>query len=241
MKIALVGYGKMGRAIERIARERGHEITVIIDENNIEEIGSEKFRQSDVAIEFTQPAVARDNYLKILEAEVPLVSGTTGWKGMDEVEALVKKLDGTFLWTSNFSVGVNIFFAVNRYLAKIMNRCPQYTPEMTEVHHVHKLDHPSGTAKTLAEGIVAEMGRLNGWTEDEVHTADKMLIRHERRGEVPGIHTVKWDSPMDSITLTHDAKSRDSFALGAVLAAEWVKGRKGVLTMEEMMEEIIKN
>ena len=240
MKIAIVGHGKMGQAIERIARSRGHEIVAIIDQNNVDDIDSEAFKSADVAIECTQPGVALGNYRRILPTGVPLVSGTTGWGDVAQVERLVADNDAAMMWSSNYSVGVNIFFAVNRYLARIMNRFPQYTAEMEEVHHVHKLDHPSGTAKTLAEGIIAESDRLAAWTEDAVHADDQLLINHRREGEVPGIHTVEWQSPMDTITLTHSAKTRDSFALGAVIAAEWLPGHKGLLGMEEMMGELLR-
>ena len=240
MKIAIVGHGKMGQAIERIALSRGHEIVAIIDQNNVDDIDSEAFKSADVAIEFTQPGVALENYRRILPTGVPLVSGTTGWGDVAQAERLVADNDAAMMWSSNYSVGVNIFFAVNRYLARIMNRFPQYTAEMEEVHHVHKLDHPSGTAKTLAEGIIAESDRLTAWTEDAVHAADRLQISHRREGEVPGIHTVEWQSPMDTITLTHSAKTRDSFALGAVIAAEWLPGHKGLLGMEDMMGELLR-
>lgn len=240
MKIAIIGYGKMGQAIERIARQRGHEITVIIDEDNRDMIESPEFASSDVAIEFTQPAAALDNYRRIFATGVPLVSGTTGWGSVDDLRDELEKYDATFFWTSNFSVGVNIFFALNRYLARMMNRFPQYTPSMHEVHHIHKLDHPSGTAKTLAEGIISELRSVDSWTEEQDHAPSEMLITHAREGEVPGIHSITWDSPLDSITITHSAKSRDSFALGAVMAAEWIPGHHGILSMDMMMGDLLK-
>ncbi len=240
MKIAIIGYGKMGQAIERIARERNHEISIIIDEHNREMIDSEEFVASDIAIEFTQPDSAIGNYHKVFATGVPLVSGTTGWGSVDSLREDIEKANATFFWSSNFSVGVNIFFALNRYLARIMNRFEQYTPSMHEVHHIHKLDHPSGTAKTLAEGIIAETA-INSWTEESNNNSDQLFISHAREGEVPGIHTVTWDSPLDSITITHSAKSRDSFALGAVIAAEWAHNRRGILTMEMMMGDLLKS
>lgn len=240
MNIALIGYGKMGRAIERIALERGHRIVAIIDQDNVDEIGSDAFRQADVAIEFTQPTSALDNYRRVWPTGVPLVSGTTGWGAVSDIADEIATTDATFFWTSNFSVGVNIFFALNRWLAKVMDRFPQYTPSMHEVHHVHKLDHPSGTAKTLAEGIIAEDSRIDGWTEELMHPADQMLITHAREGEVPGIHAITWESPLDTITISHSAKSRDSFALGAVMAAEWLPGHKGILTMDQMMGDLLR-
>lgn len=240
MKIAIVGHGKMGRAIERIARERGHQIVAIIDEHNIGDINSEAFTSADVAIEFTRPEAALDNYRMILPTGVPLVSGTTGWGSADQLLPMIDRADSAMIWSSNFSVGVNIFFAVNAFLARIMNRFPQYTPEMEEVHHIHKLDHPSGTAKTLAEGIIGATDRLCEWTEDPSHRPDQLLINHRREGEVPGIHSIVWQSPMDSITLTHSAKTRDSFALGAVIAAEWLPGHKGLFSTADMMADLLK-
>ena len=240
MKIALIGYGKMGRTIERIARERGHEIVAIIDVDNQEDFDSEGFRSADVAIEFTVPTMAVENYRRAFESGVPVVSGTTAWGRVEDLRELIERTDATFFWTSNFSVGVNIFFTLNRYLSRIMERFTQYHPSMTEVHHIHKLDHPSGTAKTLAEGIIAETSRIDRWIED-ADAADAIRIDHVREGEVPGTHTIHWDSTVDEITIEHRAKSREGFALGAVMAAEWSVGRKGVLTMDEMMGDLLSN
>lgn len=241
MKIALIGYGKMGRAIERIALERGHEVVCRIDADNQEEFDSHGFASADVAIEFTTPSTAVANYRRAFELGVPVVSGTTGWGAqMPEIKRICDNGEGTLFWTSNFSLGVNIFFAVNKYLAAIMDGFPQYTPSMEEIHHIHKLDHPSGTAITLAEGIIAADGRVKGWTEDSAQAGDgEMLIEHRREGEVPGTHIIRWDSPVDTITIEHMAKSREGFALGAVVAAEWTKGRHGWLTMDEMMHSLI--
>ncbi len=230
----------MGHAIERIARQRGHEIVAIIDIDNPQDVKGEAFKSADVAIEFTTPATAVVNYMSCFAAGVPVVSGSTGWTArMDEVKQKCLETGGTFLWTSNFSVGVNLFFRLNRYLTKLMNPFPQYHPAMMEVHHVHKLDHPSGTAITLAEGIIDESTAINSWSEDKNSTADTLVIDHEREGEVPGTHIISWDSPVDTITIEHKAKSREGFALGAVIAAEWTCGRKGVLTMEQMMNDIL--
>lgn len=241
MKIALIGYGKMGKAIERFALSRGHEVTVRIDVDNQEDFNSEAFRNSDVAIEFTTPATAAANCRRALEAGVKVVSGSTGWAAqMPEIEQLCKATGGAMLWSSNFSIGVNLFMAVNRYLAKMMNAFPQYIPSMTEVHHIHKLDHPSGTAITLAEGIIESNSRTERWTEDAAQaSAEDMLIDHRREGEVPGIHNIRWDSPVDTITIEHSAKSRDGFALGAVMAAEWVAQHTGWLNMNMFMNEMI--
>ena len=236
MKIALIGYGKMGRMIEEIARSRGHEIVSIIDVDNLKDYESDAFRQADVAIEFTTPTAAYGNYLKAWEQGVKVVSGSTGWmsKHGEDVRQACTEGGKTLFWASNFSIGVAIFSAVNKYLAKIMNQFPQYDVELEETHHVHKLDHPSGTAITLAEGIIENMERKESWAED---TTDPKLLRidHIRRGEVPGIHTIRYDSEADCITISHDAHSRKGFALGAVLAAEYTKDHEGLLTMADMM------
>lgn len=241
MKIALTGYGRMGHLIEKIARERGHEIVCVIDKDNTQDFDSDGFRSADCVIEFSTPATAEENVRKSLDKGVPVVCGTTGWtEHLPEIKALCEDGSGTFLFASNFSVGVNIFMAVNRYLARIMAGNPQYTPSMTEIHHIHKLDHPSGTAITLAEQIVKEDPLVSGWREpgEAMRYGDaegKVLeIAHERRGEVPGIHTIEWDSAVDSITISHSAKSREGFALGAVLAAEWLADKKGFHTIEEV-------
>ena len=237
MKIALIGYGKMGKMIEEIALSRGHEIVSIIDIDNQEEFDSDRFAQADVAIEFTSPTAAYGNYLKCWQRDVKVVSGSTGWmkEHGDEVRRQCQEGGKTLFWASNFSIGVAIFAAVNRYLAHIMNKFPQYDVEMEETHHVHKLDHPSGTAITLAEDIVANIDRKNAWAED---TTDPTLLRidHIRRGEVPGIHTVRYDSDADLITISHDAHSRKGFALGAVLAAEYTANHNGLLTISDMFD-----
>lgn len=240
MKIALIGYGKMGKAIEKIALSRGHEIVCRIDVDNQEDFDSAAFASADVAIEFTTPATAVANYHRAFAAGVPVVSGSTGWlASMPEIKTMCDEGKATFFWTSNFSLGVNIFFAVNRYLASMMEGFPQYTPAMKEIHHIHKLDHPSGTAITLAEGIMDCDKAVKGWTEDAADTAGNIVITAEREGEVPGTHIVSWDSEVDTITISHEAKSREGFALGAVVAAEWMQGKKGFLTMDEMMHSLI--
>ena len=199
--------------IESIARERGHEIVSIIDQNNLDEFESNAFASADVAIEFTTPQTAEQNILRTWKAGVPVVCGTTGW----DVEAIRQEAirqEAGVMWSSNYSIGVNILFALNKRLAKFMESYPEYTPHMTEVHHIHKLDAPSGTAKTLQEAI----------GEDRLAVAD---IESIREGEVPGIHSIMWDSEVDTITISHSAKSRKGFALGAVIAAEWMKGKTG--------------
>lgn len=237
MKIALIGYGKMGHTIERIARERGHEIVSIIDKDNQEDFNSDAFKSADVAIEFSMPSAAMENYRHCFAAHVPVVAGTTGWLDrMDEIKAACADDKQTFFYASNFSIGVNIFFALNKYLARIMNNYPAYNVRMEEVHHIHKLDAPSGTAITLAEGILENIDRKDKWVEGVEPQENELGITAFRRDEVPGFHSVIYDSPVDTITISHDAKSREGFALGAVVAAEFVSGKKGFLTMEDLLK-----
>lgn len=236
MKIALIGYGKMGKIIERIALERGHEIVSVIDVNNSEDFNSAAFKSADVAIEFTAPQVALGNVKRAFAAGVPVVSGTTGWT--DQFPELKKEIDEkgyTLFWSSNFSLGVNIFMAVNKYLAGIMNNFPDYNVEMTEVHHTQKLDAPSGTAITLAEQILEKIDRKTAWVKEVETKPEDLAIKSIREGQVPGIHTIRYESSVDSIEITHDAKSREGFALGAVVAAEFTAGKKGLLGMSDML------
>lgn len=242
MKIALIGYGKMGRMIEEIALGRGHEIVCKIDIDNQEDFESEAFKSADVAIEFTNPKVAYGNYLKAFRHNVKVVSGSTGWikEHGDDVKRLCTEGGQTLFWASNFSVGVAIFSAVNKYLAKIMNSFAAYDVKMEETHHVHKLDAPSGTAITLAEEIIANIDRKDDWmltndAEDEPK-ASQLPITSFREGEVPGIHSVIYDSEADMIRITHDAHSRKGFALGAVLAAEYTKEHSGLLTTSDLFQ-----
>jgi len=256
MKIALIGYGKMGRMIEQIALERGHDIVCKIDIDNQDDFDSEAFKSADVAIEFTNPTVAYDNYLRAFSHNVKVVSGSTGWlrDHGDDVRRLCSEGGQTLFWASNFSVGVAIFAAVNRYLARIMNRFPDYRPAMEETHHVHKLDAPSGTAITLAEELADGIDRIDGWQcclsnpdDAQLHCTvtpeshqpvaqgtHRLPITSIRRGEVPGIHSICYDSEADSITITHDAHSRKGFALGAVLAAEYTLTHSGLLTTSDL-------
>lgn len=237
MKIALIGYGKMGRTIERIALSRGHEIVSIIDKDNQEDFNSDAFKSADVAIEFSMPSSAMENYRKAFAAHVPVVAGTTGWLDqMPEIKEACANDGQTFFYASNFSIGVNIFFALNKYLARIMNNYPAYNVRMEETHHIHKLDSPSGTAITLAEGILDNIDRKSKWVEDAAPKAGELEITAFRRDEVPGIHTIIYESDVDTISITHDAKSREGFALGAVVAAEFINGKKGFLTMEDLMK-----
>lgn len=236
MKIALIGYGKMGKEIEKVAHSRGHEIVCIIDINNPQDFESEAFKSADVAIEFTNPMVAYSNYIRTFQAGVKLVSGSTGWMSEhgDEIKKLCTEEGKTLFWSSNFSLGVTIFAAVNKYLAKIMNQFPSYDVTMSETHHVHKLDAPSGTAITLAEGILENMDRKDHWVKETAATPADLPIHSIREGEVFGIHTIRYESDVDSITITHDAKNRGGFALGAVLAAEYTAGNQGYLGMSDL-------
>jgi 4-hydroxy-tetrahydrodipicolinate reductase len=238
MKIALIGYGKMGKEIEKIALSRGHQIVSIIDLNNQDDFTSEAFKSADVAIEFTAPTVAYNNYIKAFNAGVKVVSGSTGWMDEhgDEIKDLCKNGGKTLFWASNFSLGVAIFSAVNKYLAKIMNEFPTYDVTMSETHHIHKLDAPSGTAITLAEEILENLDRKESWVKEEAKAASELPIHSIREGEVPGIHTIRYESEADSISITHDAKNRKGFALGAVLAAEFTCGRQGLLGMSDLFK-----
>lgn len=238
MKIALIGYGKMGKEIEKIAQSRGHEIVARIDPiatgESFEDGG---FETADVAIEFTTPKVAFSNYRKCFEYNKPVVSGTTGWLDkLPEIKKACSEEGQTFFYASNFSVGVNILFELNRYLSKIMNDRDEYDVEMTEVHHTQKLDAPSGTAISLAEDIIENIDRKKQWKLDKAEKDSDLVIKAVREGEVPGIHTVRYESDVDEITIHHSAKSRKGFALGAVLASEFAAKNKGFLGMKDMLK-----
>ncbi len=240
----------MGHMIEEIARSRGHEIVSIIDIGNQADFDSEAFASADVAIEFTNPTAAYSNYLRAFSKGVKVVSGSTGWlkDHADDVKHLCNEEGHTLFWASNFSVGVAIFSAVNRYLAQLMNGFPQYDVRMEETHHVHKLDHPSGTAITLASDIIHHLDRKDSWIlgtltqpdgkqiVEHVPAANEMAVDSIRKDEVPGIHSITYDSEADSITITHDAHSRRGFALGAVLAAEFTLNHTGLLTTEDLFK-----
>lgn len=230
MKIALLGYGKMGQVIERIALERGHEIVLKKDEFNT----YDGLATADVAIDFSVPTAAVANISSCFHANVPVVSGTTGWlEHYDEVEALCKEKQGGFISSSNFSLGVNIFFGLNEYLAKIMSQFDSYKVSMEEIHHTQKLDAPSGTAISLAKGVIENSTYAN-WTMEDPKS-NEIHIEAKRIGDVPGTHTVTYDSIVDSIELKHTAHNREGFALGAVIAAEWLAGKKGIYTMKDVL------
>ncbi len=248
MKIALIGYGKMGKELEKAALSRGHKIVCIIDIDNQEDFESEAFRSADVAIEFTNPMVAYSNYIKAFNAGVKVVSGSTGWmdKHGEEIKKLCTEGGKTLFWSSNFSLGVTIFSVVNKYLAKIMNQFPTYDVTMSEIHHVHKLDAPSGTAITLAETILENIDRKDKWVKGTFVAPNgtvsgtndcapnELSITSIREGEVFGLHTVCYESDVDSISITHDAKSRGGLVLGALLAAEYTVQHEGLLGMSDL-------
>ena len=236
MKIALIGYGKMGKTIEQIAINRGNSIVLIIDENNQTDLTVENLQKADVAIDFSIPSSAYNNIQQCFEANVPVVVGTTGWLDkMDEVLTMANNKKKGFFYASNFSIGVNVFFKLNQYLAKMMNKLNDYQVNMEEVHHIHKLDAPSGTAITLAEDIISGIDRKKEWVLDKPSAESSVGIKAIREEEVPGIHVVNYDSEVDFIKIKHSAKSRQGFALGAVLAAEYMKGKSGYHTMNDLL------
>jgi 4-hydroxy-tetrahydrodipicolinate reductase len=233
MKIALLGYGKMGQTIERIALERGHEIVLKKDEFNT----YEGLSNADVAIDFSIPTVAVSNISSCFHANVPVISGTTGWLAhYDEMVALCEAKKGAFISSSNFSLGVNLFFELNEYLAKMMSKFDSYRVEMEEIHHTQKLDAPSGTAISLAKGVIENSAYTN-WTLEKAEE-NQIHIEAKRIENIPGTHTVTYDSVVDAIEIKHTAHNRDGFALGAVIAAEWIVGKKGVFTMKDVLELI---
>lgn len=238
MKIALIGYGKMGKEIEKIAIERGHEISLVIDKNNLNDLDKEDiFYAIDVVIEFTNPTVAVQNYKKCFDLQKAVVSGTTGWiEKMDEVKNYCKKQNAAFFYASNFSLGVNLFFQMNKYLARLMSNFNQYNARINEIHHTEKLDAPSGTAITLAEGIIETDKRFTTWKNIQDTLPHELSINSQRVGKVSGTHQVIYQSENDTISLIHEAHNRKGFALGAVLAAEFVQGKKGIFGMSDLLQ-----
>lgn len=235
MKIALIGYGKMGKEIEEIAIQRKHEIIYKFDVND-SNFTIDNLKKADIAIEFSTPNSAYQNYMKCFEANIPVVSGTTGWLNhKEELQNYVKANNKSFFYASNFSLGVNIFFKMNEFLAKIMNRYPSYNIDITETHHIQKKDAPSGTAITLAEDIINNIERKNSWINEETKDTDKLYINSLRKVNVPGTHTIKYKSDVDIIEITHEAKNRKGFAEGAVLAAEFLIGKKGIYNMNDLL------
>lgn len=237
MKIGLIGYGKMGKEIEKIAIERGHDIPVIIDMDNLADFTPENIAMCDVVIEFTIPESAVQNYLTCFNAGVPVVSGTTGWMHQREfVYEKCKLAGGTFFHTTNFSVGVNLFFELNRRLASLMVKHNRYKPSMKEIHHIHKLDAPSGTAITLAEDMIEILPDIEGWSLSPAEDYKQLPIEAERTGEVPGTHIITYRSDVDTLEISHTAHNRKGFALGAVLAAEFCLTNKGILSMKDLLK-----
>ena len=236
MKIALIGYGKMGKAIEEIAVSRGHTIVLKVSLENMEDNTIDKIRQADAAIEFTGPESAYENILRCLEAGVPVVSGSTGWLAqLPEIRRYCEQKNGTFLYASNFSVGVNLFFELNKRLATLMADHPEYKPRITEIHHTQKRDAPSGTAITLAEQLLEKIHRKKGWVNHISDNLDELEILSERVDPAPGTHTIAYESDIDTITITHTAHNRRGFATGAVLAAEFIASRKGIYQMSDVL------
>lgn len=234
MDIALIGYGKMGKAIERICLQRGHRVILRIGRSNREELRN--LGQADVAIEFTNPEAAYGNVRSCIQAGVPVVCGSTGWnEHLPEAEQYCLEQGGALLQASNFSIGVNLFFELNARLARMMNACPEYVVSMEEIHHVQKKDAPSGTAITIAERILAELDRKHSWTINMPAEDAELPIHVVRTDEVPGTHLVRYCSPIDDIELIHTAHNRDGFAVGAVLAAEFLKDKKGVFNMRDVL------
>ncbi|MGY4386350.1 4-hydroxy-tetrahydrodipicolinate reductase [Pedobacter sp. UYP24] len=242
MKIALLGYGKMGQIIERFAEDRGHEIVLKITVDNKEDLTESNLRMADVAIDFSTPDAALDNIYACFAANLPVVVGTTGWYGqLQEVKNECLNSNNTLLYGSNFSIGVNIFFYMNKVLAKLMNNFPAYEVQVEEIHHTQKLDSPSGTAMTIAEGVIDNLDRKTEWVNElvgtpfeEVIKKEQLLIESHRIENIPGTHTVVYSSEVDEIEFKHTAHSRSGFALGAIVAAEWLEHRQGFYNITDI-------
>ena len=236
MKVAILGFGKMGQIIEKIALERGHNILLKINQNNIDELNIENLKKADVVIDFSTPESAKSNIILSIDANKPIISGTTGWlNDYKEVKDYCIKNDGTFLYASNFSLGVNLFFELNKNLAKLMKKHQHYQINLTEIHHSEKLDAPSGTAISLAEQIISESNIKNKWTLNSENSDEELKIDAQRKGNITGTHSVNYKSETDSILIKHEAHSRDGFALGAIIAAEWIMSKKGIFSMYDVL------
>jgi 4-hydroxy-tetrahydrodipicolinate reductase len=234
MKLLLVGYGKMGKTIERIALERGHEIAGRIDIDNQQDLNT---IQADAAIEFSHPDAAFNNISRCLSQKIPVVCGTTGWLARKtEIETLTQKNNGTFFYASNYSLGVNIFFKLNEHLARMMGSFRNYNVRLDEIHHTEKKDAPSGTAITLAEGILKHASHKKSWVNSDSGKPEDLVIKSFRVDQVPGTHVVKYNSAIDEIEIKHTAHNREGFALGAVMVAEWIRDKKGVLSMDDFLK-----
>jgi len=237
MRIAIIGYGKMGKEIEKLAIERGHSIGLIIDKDDLIKLSSENLKNIDVAIEFTTPDSAYQNIIKCFGSNIPVVCGTTGWiNKLNEVIQLCESEEKTFFYASNYSLGVNILFKLNTYLSEIMNNHPSYDVHIEEIHHTQKLDAPSGTAITLAQGIIGNVKRKTKWVNNDSDNENDLVINSFREGVVPGNHKIIYESSFDKIQIEHDAKGRQGLALGAILAAEYIYGKKGYFTMNDLLK-----
>lgn len=236
MNIVLLGYGKMGKVIEKIALSRGHQIVARIDVNNRHEFEALSSSQVDAVIEFSHPSSAFQNVTLCIEKGIPVVCGTTGWlEDKPQVEALALAKGGAFFWSSNYSIGVNIFFQLNKMLAKLLSPQKQYSVSTTEIHHTEKKDSPSGTAITIAEGLIENLEGKDKWVNNELAAENEIAIWSAREGKIPGTHLVKYISDIDQIEISHIAHGREGFALGAVIAAEWIVDKKGVFGMNELL------
>jgi 4-hydroxy-tetrahydrodipicolinate reductase len=237
MQIAILGYGKMGREIELAARERGHEVILKIDKDNLSDLNPSQLGKADVAIEFTTPETAFENIKACFNAGIPVVSGTTGWTGrLAEIEKLCIEQKHAFFYASNFSIGVNVMFKINKLLAGIMNKFPSYDVRLSEIHHIHKKDAPSGTAISLADDILERIERKKTWQNEPAQNKDILEVISERTGEVPGTHVVSYESASDVLQISHQALNRTVFASGAILAAEFLHGKTGNYKMEDMLD-----
>lgn len=238
MKIVLIGYGKMGKEIEQIALQRGHEVVLKAGSSSMEVLSKEALAAADVAIEFTRPEIAASNIQRCFDAGLPVVVGTTGWlEDLPKIEKKCKEQNQSLFYASNFSIGVNLFFKLNAYLAKLMNQHKEYRVEMEEIHHVHKLDAPSGTAISLANQLLEHLDHKTAWVNEATSEGPLLPIVSRREGEVPGTHSITYTSDVDELSIVHKAYNRKGFALGAVIAAEWLPGKKGIFGMNDLLTE----
>lgn len=236
MRIAIIGYGKMGKEIEHVALERGHQVTLKISSQNTHDFNFDNLKNVDVAIEFTNPELAVNNITVCVDSNTPIVVGTTGWYDkFDEVREIVAQNDGSLLYATNCSIGVNLFFKLNKYLAEMMNNQPAYDVHLEETHHTQKLDAPSGTAITLAEGILKKILKKDAWVLGEAHSKNQLSVIAHRKENVPGTHIINYSSEIDNIEIKHTAHNRRGFAMGAVVAAEYINNKKGIFTMEDVL------
>ncbi len=236
LNILLIGFGRMGHEIKQVAEERQHNVFLTIDNDNQDDFSPENLKKADVAIEFSVPDAAYDNIMKCMKNNVPVVSGTTGWLDkFYDIRKYCLENESSFFYASNFSIGVNLLFNVNRHLAKMMDQYSNYQVSIEETHHKHKLDAPSGTAVTIAESIIEEMNRINEWKEESTDSEEAIPVKSIRKNEIPGIHKVTYESEFDTIEIKHSAKSRKGFALGAIVAAEYIYNKSGMFSMDDLL------